>query len=183
MTIDYEVSMKQWLDGLKLLGKFAKGKPNTWSDIVFEFDVQELKVSFNGCTTTMSVVGTGQGRAIMSGRIIKALPQVPGSTIRLQQNGDMIQINSVSYSCLWSSNDQSNITLPLNPSFIDVLRLTYLHSKDTLTHAGLSSKTDEALARKDKLIAQAVDILKPLDLTAEDLEKLLVQKIILADEI
>jgi hypothetical protein len=172
----------QWLDALKRLRKLTNVGRSAASDLVFEFDGADLKLTSSGVSVGLSGMGAGAGRAIVA---LKALDGLllhargyPGSEIHLTVEDGRLHVETLALSCRWESTAESVIRLPLsNITLLDILHLRNNHSWEAITASGLDRQVVDAEKRKATLIARAAEILDPLGVSVQDLNRFVTEEI------
>jgi hypothetical protein len=163
------ISREDFLMMLKPLKRFARRKQV--EDAILSMEGGELVIALVGFSSGAPVTGNWTGEVRVPGGLLVRIATAPpaGDPIRLVVRDGRLHIGTLAVNCVVQKASKSKIELPLDPDLVTVLRLRLLYPPDQLERAGLAIRLAEAEAKARKLVTQAAQVLKPLDITDSDL--------------
>jgi hypothetical protein len=143
------VARRDLVEALKPLRRIVRKKDYDTPAVV-SMEGSSLKVAFVGGSVSVSADGRRAGEV----------------------RDDRLYVGTAWGRCVWQAAFRSEIELPLDPDFLTFLRLPFQHSEDRLERAGLMPRVRKAQERLDRLVRKAADVLEPLDVTEDDVRRL-----------
>ncbi|MBK9968922.1 MAG: hypothetical protein IPP07_30420 [Holophagales bacterium] len=102
----------------------------------------------------------------ISGAFLLALAKMPpGDPMIVSVRDGRFHLGSMSTACVEQESWKSEISLPLDPSIVEILRLAFHYPPERVERAGLKKRVEEAQTRAAKILDLAAVTLAPLGIT------------------
>lgn len=181
--MEFKVAIKrdEFSDGMGLLLKIMR-KKRAKGEAVLSLEKNSLKVSMDGMTVSFNAEGVWPGQVRLSGQHFLNTGRImpSGDPIVFQvEAGDetRLAIGQVKILCAVQAVDSNLIDMPVNPTLKDYLVLSDKYTEAEIGRSGISGPVAEAREQKDGLIRRALEILKPLGVTMEDISAIVTRAI------
>ena len=177
-TAEILVAHKDLESALSILEVAVKGKNPP--ELVISCQPGLLTLQAGGSSYVVSGKGCLLGQTRLSGKLIKALKQtLPNdSEIVIGQQPGKISIGPVCYSCIWEIMEERTIHIPINASLGHILGVCQRYTDEEIDKSGYRPKFEAANQERVQRIAKALELLMPLGVIQEDLEKLVAEAIV-----
>lgn len=173
MKYELKLDRSELVNGLKRLRKTAKRK--TKSDAVFTFEKGNFVVFLDGVSIEVAAAGAFPGMVRISGikalNLAEILPTDDPLTIGLDRN-KLFLGRTFSMPCIWHNVAPNPVQLPIDPSLPVLLAVSDKYSDEEISQSGLTDQLAKAEARAKGLITQAANILIPLGISRDQVQKL-----------
>ena len=142
-------------------------------EAVLSFDGTHLVVEFGGGGNGIPAKGLWPGEARISGKFMMSLIKVPpaGNPIVLKVVDDRFYCGTASTECQWQAKTAKQLTLPVNATLIDCLRISETYSDAEINAAGLSKLIRIAKEGRDARMNRAAEHMKDFGVTEADLHE------------
>ncbi len=182
MSCSVRAARKDLIEALKPLRRIVR-KKDFDSPAVVSMEGHALKVAFVGGAVSIPTEGSWAGEVrvptLLFVRLAANLPKgIPaGDPLLVEVRDDRLYVGTAWGKCVWQAAFRSEIELPLDPDFLTLLRLPVQYSEDRLERAGLLPRVREAQEKSRRLVRKAADVLWPLDVSEEDLQRLVQERL------
>jgi hypothetical protein len=165
-----------FLGALRPLKKLASKKD--LADALVTLKGSELTIELIGIVMGAEAAGTWPGEVRVNGAFFVGLARVPppDDPVRLEIRDGRLRLGALSVACTLQESFGSEITLPLDPTLMEILAVGQRYSTDRIERAGLTKTVQQASQASSDLIRRAARILHPLEIRAEDLVALAKKK-------
>lgn len=144
-------------------------------DIVLRHEDGGLVFRYRGAEVGVDTDGDWPGIARVPARFMMriATTLAPDARIRLSvdDEGTTFHVGSASASCAWEAPG-AVVTLPINATLLDTLRLGIRHSADVIRRSGLEQQVSDAQKEMAERIEKAAALLTPLGIGEEPVREL-----------
>lgn len=149
--------------------------PKNASEALISMEGDSLCFSVIGIATYVQAEGSWTGEVRISGAFLLALAKMPppGDPMIVSVRDGRFHFGPMSTACVEQESWKSEISLPLDPSIVEILRLAFHYPPERVERAGLKKRVEEAQTRAAKLLDLAAVTLAPLGITRADLRDLL----------
>jgi hypothetical protein len=163
---DLEASLKVFLKLRKLSRVGVQG--------IVRFEAGELAIELGGASAVVKVSCSWVGEARFPGEVVLSLARSlpPGDPVRIGVWHGLLHVNGLSVPCVWQGFGNPDVILPVNATLSYVLALGVKYTGRDLAHRGVRKAIEDAEARADVLIHRAAKTLAKLEVTPDDLKRL-----------
>jgi hypothetical protein len=173
MRYELKVNRSELANGLETLRKLVK-KPKPNMEAVFSFEDGLLEVYLNGFTVQAHAEGELPGLTRIPGvkaiNLSKVLPTDDPLIIALEE--ERFYIGSLSIPCYWDNVRPRPIEIPNDAPLTTLLGVRLQYSHDDIFASGLLKPVNEAVNKRKMLVKRAANILEPLGVSLEEVERL-----------
>jgi hypothetical protein len=143
-------------------------------DAVLSYENGMLEICLNGHTIQATAEGSLPGLTRISGirtiNLSKVLPT--DDPLIIAFDGERLYMGSFSIPCVWHNVEANPIQLPIDPSLTTLLGLRLQYKEDEIFTSGFSQLVNEAEGKRKMLVRRAANVLEPLGVRLEDVERL-----------
>lgn len=154
------------------LSKLCKLKKD--AEMVFSFEAGVLSIALPGGKMGVAADGEWVGRVRTPSTALRAIAKTlpPDNPMRICVYKDRLYFNMFAVPCRVDPPGDDAIMVPVNASLADILRLRHRYSDEQIERAGLTHVVENAERQKEVDITQAAQWLAGLDVSREDLCRL-----------
>ncbi len=158
---------------LKSIAKLARANQRR-GEAVLSFSKDRLTINIPGMQVHTEAEGILLARVRVPVRWLIGLSRTlgPDDPVAITVKGDYLIVGDATVSCTRDHIEHSMFKLPMNATFMDILRAGMQFSRDDIERSGLAGLVDQAEARRDQMIAKAAEVLSSLGVTPEDIRDL-----------
>jgi hypothetical protein len=177
MIAELTVSRSELEPAFALLRKLCK--PRSSEQAVLSFDGACLHIELGGMAVAPAAIGQWSGQARVTGKFVLALAKVlpEGDPVKFSVDGDRLRVGTSVAKCAWKVGWNRTISLPEQPSHLQVLSLPVQHELFEIEASGYSGMLSESQAWREEKISDALKMLRDLGVTREDIEAVVDQAI------
>lgn len=140
----------------------------------------QLVVATEGSKVSVPAIGEWPGTArIFLERLLPLLKarSKKEESVRLSVRNGKLYIQSYSFTCIWMEHGKPQICLSLDPSIPDLIKLRNRYSDAELINFGIKARVENAEEKAVRMIREAAQILKPLEISSDKLVELIMNTI------
>ena len=153
----------------------------TGTDLLLDLEPGSLRLSLGGVSASVPASCPTTGRLIVSREVLETLQflarDLKTTDFEIAITEDKLSVGRYSFRCRIVATQDRPIRLALNASLRDVLALPYRYSETEIESAGLTEKVASAVAKKDKTVSKAADLLKPFGVAEEMLQDIVEERL------
>lgn len=175
----YKNELSVALDDFKLsIGPFAKKKKKLGKALLC-YSGKYLSIESGNAKVVMNAEGSWHGRATFAPEILKALAEIPpvADPLVFTYEDGFLRIGTMKISCQWEAESAVFIKNLQQPSLVDLLAMEATMPRVELGSTELGKKIMDARITAGRKIRTALMQLEDLEITEEDIRRLLDEKI------
>ena len=144
--------------------------------LTFDADTAMLRVVVGGAEVELPATGRWDGSVRVAAAFIAGLasPRMlpPSEAVELRLEDGRLRIGTLSARATWEPAPSQTFQLPLDATWLDLLRATLTTSSDVLVAAGYARMVRRATERRDRLVTRAAALLAPFGVSPADVRDL-----------
>lgn len=148
-------------------------------EVRIEFQGGYMSLASAGASTQVAVEGLWPGFVRASLRALQRIKDKlpPSDPLPLRFSNGRLHIENWSVPGTWQDLGATPISLTIQPTLLDLLRVRAQEPAAKVVSSGLSSAVEGAVLKTRRLVGEAAGILSPLGITTADLMQLLDRKL------
>jgi len=170
MSFALSVARAELLSALNTLSGVVD--PEQSSEAVLTHDGSMLTIGLPGASVDLPAQGTWPGLVRFQGIFVLSLARVPprGDPFSLTVSGGRFRVGTASVQCsVEEVSRKPDLEVPLGASLPTLIRVYLSNDFGDIQRAGLTPLVVAATERRDELIREALEVLAPLEITANAL--------------
>lgn len=177
MTQRLEVDTRELVQALKDLRIGLK--KNTSQRASLSYSDGLLEIALRGAAARINAEGHWRGTAHVAIQPLATLARVPpkNQNLEILYEAGRVKIGTMRLLAEWQDIGPPQLDLPLDASILDYLALKVHRTPAEITASGLDNQLERFQEEADKILARAEKALSPLEVTRQELWRMLWEKL------